>query len=268
MPYLIDLTSSKGVLLSVQSLIILSLHREKKKTWSAIHLALLNPNGALTPGCLYLGEQGTCNTAPSKTGPDFSNWELVHQQDGGYRQTRAKLHPNPSSWETPSDSIQICLLKAPGLLGDNPSHGRVTERAQLCTSVHCWLPEHCIFSRYHTRYHVRRTYPHCSAGYFLVGAAFLKSLLHTKNIFLCMIQKHAIVIEGRQGVCPALFSFISTSCCTKHKRFRNHGKNILLNGPMVYWEGRKFITINDSLSAEAFSWMNCVLCYYVPVTIN
>lgn len=83
-----------------------------------------------------------------------------------------------------------------------------------------------------------------------------------------MIQKHAIVIAGRQGVCPALLSFISTSCCTKHKQFRDHGKNIFLSSPMVYGEGRKFITIHDSLLVEAFSWMNCVLHYYVPVTIN
>lgn len=57
-----------------------------------------------------------------------------------------------------------------------------------------------------------------------------------------MIQKHAIVIEGRQRVCPALFSFISTSCCTELKKFRNYGKNIfskqfygLLRGTEVYY---------------------------------
>lgn len=74
---------------------------------------------------LGLAEQGTCNTAQTQDQP-FATEILHTRQDGGYRQQRAKLHPNPSSCETLSDSVQIRLLKAPGLLGDNTSHGRVT----------------------------------------------------------------------------------------------------------------------------------------------
>ena len=61
-----------------------------------------------------------------QTGDQLFATTILHtKQDGGYRQQCAKLHPSPGSCETLSDSAQIHLLKGPGLLGDNTSHGSV-----------------------------------------------------------------------------------------------------------------------------------------------
>lgn len=107
--------------------------------------------------------------------------QLHQTQDQPF--TTEILHTNKSSCKPLSDSVQIHLLKAPDLLEDKQvsRKGNGRELSSACFCIAYSLST--MNSRHHTRYHAPRMYPHCSICCFLVRVAFLKSLLHSKNIF-------------------------------------------------------------------------------------